>query len=163
MLVYYYAINLLRETEVAKSSFIFFMVLILSACAQNPFVDKRFNNKLFPYSRGTVTTILTQNKIIYDDDNKRYWKYTYFCKLVQNKIGYLEYSCDKYQLCSSFDNCDDPIKKRSEPIVAKFIVTEKKDRYAPFEDYPIVKKEIYKGNDLLMSENYILLSGPSED
>ena len=66
-------------------------VIILCSCRKEGFVDERFYEDIEPYSSKTGAIFITPNYIKLNYGGGGY--YVYRCRLMENKIGYLKYSC----------------------------------------------------------------------
>ena len=82
------------------------MAVILVSCHKEGFVDKRFYEDIEPYSSGTGTIFITPNyiKLYYGGGGH----YLYRCRFMENKIGYLKYSC-----YSEFDTMHPKVKDKN--------------------------------------------------
>ena len=74
------------------------VILTLVSCKKEEnqvveFVDKRFNEVLLPYARGSWYTKLSPDGIYFYDDEKETHKNYVDCKLLKNSIGYVKFIC----------------------------------------------------------------------
>ncbi len=130
-------------------------LLILTGCAHERFVDERFYQTLLPETANAEITRLTPNKIKYNSD-RNYWKVTYFCKLLENKTGYLKYSCDRSLYIHQYPEFEFrvPVKEKT-PLIITFDILQYKYDEPPYENYLQVYSKHYKNNQIYTTQMLI--------
>ena len=132
------------------------LIFVLCSCQKEGFADKRFYEDIEPYSRTAATIFITPNyiKLCYGGGGH----YLYRCRLLENKIGYLKYSC-----YSKFDTLQPRVKDKNPRAINYEFVFEILPNLSSEDGGVFVKRTSYDRGFHLGEDRYWLNTEEQEE